>query len=125
MKIKYQGKQYCVSQCAKDKFQEFVIDPLVMVLTVILIGVLIEIIGLITTGVIVQIHGSYVYDVPVFLYGVASICGSAILFMLGSILVHVFKSINNSLDRWVNTKYEEGYKKECTFLEECREENEK
>lgn len=61
MKIKYKNKNYCLSKCAKDKFQNYIIGPISFVLA--FIGILLVIFGLLwISGLIISLITFYGFN---------------------------------------------------------------
>ena len=121
MKLKWNKQNYCVSQCAKDKFQNCIINPIMVILaltiTLLFIALAIGIIGIISQILFVTLGWNIIPNImeqgfAIVLIGIIS---GAILW----IIYNIFKGINNIIDNWANRKYEKKYKKSCTLLERC------
>ena len=122
-------KQYCVSQCAKDKFQKHIVPLFTWTVITIAASVAVFLFGLITQQVQVWFFSgltslSLLSVLPVFhilFTGLATIVLSAVTFIVLSVIGVALYDANSKLNHWCNTKYESKYKKDCVLFEECTE----
>jgi hypothetical protein len=122
-------KQYCVSQCAKDKFQKHIVPLFTWTVIIIATSVAVFLFGLITQQVQVWFLSgltslSLLSVLPVFhilLTGLIAAAFIAVIFIMLTIVGVALYEANNKLNHWCNTKYESKYKKDCVLFEECTE----
>ena len=133
MKIKYKGDTYCVSKCAKDKFQRFVLKPVSIIITLVLVIIALGAFSLIWDGVFSLFGftgdqfpvsmGALLWQLP--LMGFMKILVIVIVLAVISVVVLAVATfvvnVNKYIDTWINTKYETRYKKECNLFEKCKD----
>jgi uncharacterized iron-regulated membrane protein len=127
MKIKYNDKQYCLSRCAKDKIQTFIIEPLSLLLIIGLIYIGLTILGLVGGQLYVWFPEVFSMFSGIFSLSIDAMFIAGIMLTIVIILPIVVVltlagliiSINDKINEWINTKYEATTEKSCTLLEEC------
>ena len=134
--MKVGNKNYCISQCAKDKWQNLISDVIDLVLATIAIVALtflVFLVGLATEGIMVvwfeQI--AFVHD-PYILVGLVVSVLIILVALLIAFSIEVVKSLYKfTKNLWwnvstiayesVNKHYESKYKPTCKLLEECND----
>ena len=134
--MKYNGKKYCISQCAKDKFQQFVLSPIIglftimiMLLTALLVLVTLGFIGMLVEGVLVVYFdysalyrsGDWILAGTIFtaIFLLLVIAITYIINWLTSFYKYI-KAITKNIDNRIQGVYIKQYKKKCTFFIECK-----
>jgi len=132
MKIKYNNKSYCFSKCAKDKFQTWLVEPLLIIFGLTTIALVLysvfAIIGFITEGILVSFFGFSAFYLPHewVMVGmsttVVTIFSAFSLKSLYIVLKAILRLIHNTyetISTKINGTYVKRYKKSCHIFEEC------
>ena len=111
-------KKYCISKCAKDKFQTWIIEPVLAVLfflvAIPVVFLVFSIIGLISMALQFLLFGDVIFLEPnIAAQGIAAL-------VFGGITYFLFYKSNKAINTWVSTQYQTKYKKSCTLFEECK-----
>ena len=135
--MEYNGKKYCVSQCAKDKFQQFVLSPIIGLFTIMIIMPLVALLVLFILGFI----GMLIEGVLVVYFDYSALYRSGEWLLTGTIFIILFlllviaityiinwltssykyiKAIIKTIDNRIQGVYIKQYKKKCTFFIECK-----
>ncbi len=135
--MEYNGKKYCVSQCAKDKFQQFVLSPIIGLFTIMIIMPLVALLVLFILGFI----GMLIEGVLVVYFDYSALYRSGEWLLTGTIFIILFlllviaityiinwltsfykyiKAITKNIDNRIQGVYIKQYKKKCTFFIECK-----
>jgi uncharacterized membrane protein len=133
MKIKYNNKNYCFSKCAKDKFQTWVIEPLLLILVLTTIAVivysLLAIIGFIAEGILVSFFGANALYHPGEWAALGAVATMITILLVGALqglyklLKAILRLIHNTYETVsakINGTYNKRYKKSCYLFEECK-----
>ena len=127
MKIKYNNKQYCVSPCAKDKFERYILNPVTTFIVAAAITasivLLASIIGFIAEGIYVSFFNGIAF------YGLGDWVGLGLIILMLSLLLwglfitiqETFFKINRYIQYRVSEEYTKRYKPECRLFVECNE----
>ena len=113
----FNKKRYCMTRCAKDTFQKWVIDPLLAIL-VIIAAAIVVVLALVFIGVLSMSLQVLIFQDVIFIEPNVLAQGLLATSTVGLVWVSTYK-INTKLNTWVTTKYEHKFRKSCTLLEEC------
>ena len=132
MKIKYNNKNYCFSKCAKDKFQAWVVEPLLIIFVLTTIAVIgysvFAIIGFITEGILVSFFGFSAFYQPhewAILGMTTTVVTIILIFSLHGLykllkaVLGFMHNIYETVSDKINGTYVKRYKKSCHLFEEC------
>jgi succinate dehydrogenase hydrophobic anchor subunit len=127
MKIKYKNKHYCISPCAKDKFETYILEPVTAIIFVesiiTVLYIALSILGFFVEGVLVTFfHERAGIETGIwFVFGLGLVV--AILLTVGIILMikDWFKRLYQYVQYRVSAEYTKRYKPECKLFIECKE----
>lgn len=121
MKIKWNNKKYCVSPCAKDKFERFIIRPISVVLTGIAILVTLSFIGMITDGILIVFFNcqSAYRTGEWLLLGLVDVLVLIIVVTTTQVVFELLGHAKSLIEYRMSTAYHNRYKPECKLFVEC------
>ena len=127
MKIKYKNKHYCISPCAKDKFETYILEPVTGILFVgsILAAIytVLSILGFFVEGVLVTFFHEQAATMAGiwFLLGLGLVVAILMTFGLAMMIKDSYKVLYKYVQYRVSTEYAKRYKPECKLFVECKE----
>ena len=126
--IPYKGEKYCLSQCAKDTIQEYIIEPIAIILSIIVISVVTTIlsliVGLIADGLYTYFTGSCLVITisDIIGAGIAIMFFTLLFVFLIYILYDTFLKLKDFTYYLIDSKYAKLHpRKSCKLLVKCKE----
>ena len=127
MKLKYKNKHYCVSQCAKDKFEQYILTPIAIFLAALIFTIIFlvitSILGFITEGILVTFFdaNAMIKDGLWITVGAAELVAIGISIIIYIAVKETYYKIHRYIEYRLSNAYTKQYKPECKLFIECNE----
>lgn len=125
MKLRHNNKYYCISRCAKDKFQTYILRPFslsIFLAVILLLSLLIPgFIGFIIEGIhVTWFEGIAATKIMTWVsVGYLTLLILALACPLVIDIYNFFKHTYKRISYKINKLYEYGFKPSCKLFEEC------